>query len=116
MLKSNFSTYVWMHIGLLIYSIGLVFSKYAARYSWLTIQFLMCILLMTVFLLGFALIWQQILKKIPLSTALLNAEVCLIWTSLFGAFLFKEALSLKLFAGIGLILAGVSLVNRSEST
>ena len=58
----------------------------------------------------YAILWQQVLKKVPLSVAMANKPVALILSLLWAFFLFKEALSVKVLFGIALIIAGVILI------
>jgi uncharacterized membrane protein YjjP (DUF1212 family) len=104
-----------MHIGLLFYSVGLVFSKLASQYYFVSIGFLLSIMMMSLMLATFAIIWQQVLKRVLLTTALLNAEVCLLWSALFGSLFFKEIITIKIIFGISLIVTGVFIVNRSDT-
>ena len=55
-------------------------------------------------------LWQQVLKRMPLSFAYSNKGVCTLWTALFGVLLFGESITLGKAAGILVVLIGVLLV------
>ncbi len=61
-------------------------------------------------LVVYAMLWQQTLKRMPLSFAYSNKAVCTLWTYLFGIVLLGEQLTWGKAAGILLVLAGVWLV------
>jgi hypothetical protein len=83
--KSKFKTYLLMHIGLLFYSVGLVFSKLASQYYFVSIGFLLSIMMMSLMLATFAIIWQQVLKRVLLTIKCrsLSAMVCPVWILVF---------------------------------
>ena len=58
----------------------------------------------------YAIIWQQILKHIPLTTAFLNKSVTLVWGMILGAVIFEEQITIKMVVGAIIVLAGVCLV------
>ena len=66
-------------------------------------------------LLGiYALGWQQILKRLPLTLAYTNKAVTLVWSIVFGVLLFHETVSLKQLIGCALAVAGVVLFVRAD--
>lgn len=58
----------------------------------------------------YAVLWQQILKKIPLSAAFSNKAVTIIWGMLWGFILFGEKISPNNIIGAVIVLCGVCLV------
>ena len=66
-------------------------------------------------LLGlYALGWQQVIKRLPLTTAFANKAVTVVWGLVWGALLFAEPITPGKLAGCGLIVAGVVLYAREE--
>ena len=57
-----------------------------------------------------AVLWQQSLKRMPLSFAYSNKGVVTLWSCLFGLMLFGERLTWGKAAGIAVVLLGVWLV------
>ena len=61
-------------------------------------------------LLCYSVLWQQVLKRMPLHFAYSNKGVCTLWTCLFGVLFFGESLSWGKAIGILVVLLGVGLV------
>lgn len=101
-----------LHGTLLLYSVVSVFAKLAgvrmAEASWtLTLVFLA---LEAFTLLLYSVLWQQVLKRMPLNFAYSNKGVCTLWTALYGVLLFGESITLGKAVGILVVLIGVLLV------
>lgn len=58
----------------------------------------------------YAVLWQQILKKVPLNLAYANKAVTLVWGMVWGAVIFKEHISVSNIIGAVIVLAGVLLM------
>ena len=101
-----------LHGTLLLYALTGVFAKSAGLYmgaaSWtLTILFLGLEMLA---LAAYSVLWQQVLKRMPLSFAYSNKGVCTLWTALMGLIIFGESLTVGKAIGILVVLIGVWLV------
>ena len=101
-----------LHGTLLLYAVVSVFAKLAGiqmaqAHVWLTLVFLG---LEAFVLLVYSVLWQQVLKRMPLNFAYSNKGVCTLWTALFGVVLFGESLTWGKAAGILVVLIGVLLV------
>lgn len=59
----------------------------------------------------YALFWQQMIKHFSLSVAYANKAMTLLWSALWAKLLFKETVSGKQMAAIGLVIFGTILVN-----
>lgn len=70
--------------------------------------------LVFVIMFGYALIWQQILKRMPLTVAYANRPVTLIWGIVWGALIFGEKITWNMIAGALVIFAGIWLVTGEE--
>ena len=103
-----------LHLLLLLFSLTTVLSKLAAGEAVLSPRF--CLFFGGEFiLLGiYALGWQQILKRLPLTLAYTNKAVTLVWSMVFGVLLFHETVSLKQILGCALAVAGVVLFVRAD--
>ena len=84
-----------LHILLLVYSLGAVCSKMAGKAEFLSIRFFFFYGLVLLNLFVYAIVWQQILKKLPLVTAFANKAVTVIWGMLWGMLIFKEKITLQ---------------------
>lgn len=63
----------------------------------------------------YAIVWQQLLKKIQLTTAFSNKAICMIWTMLWGWLFFDENISIWKIIGICIIIVGVILVVTTDA-
>ena len=101
--------YLVLHMGFLLSSFSGVCAKLAARQE-APAPFLfwygMDLLIMAVY----AVLWQQILKRLPLTVAYANKPVGLIWGMLWGWLLFGERISGRMLLGAGIIFAGIYMV------
>lgn len=106
--------FIVLHIILLIFSTGGIFSKLASGQTFLSLNF--CLLYgAMIFILGiYALLWQQILKYIPLTTAYVNKAVTIIWSTLWGTLLFHETITVQNVIGAIIVLAGVIIMVTGE--
>lgn len=113
-MKKNFFVYIFLHILLAVYSTAEVFSKLASSEPFGGPKFFLFYGCMIVILGLYAIGWQQILKKMPLTAAFANKSICIIWGSLWGIFLFRESLSVGKVAGIILIIIGIILFETDK--
>ena len=62
----------------------------------------------------YAVIWQQILRRMPLTVAYSNKPVTLVWGIIWGSLIFKEEISWNMVLGAAIIFAGIYLVVSSD--
>lgn len=105
---SKFKVFLELHIMLLVYSICGVFSKKASAVTFLSLNFFVYYGIVFVLLAFYAVIWQQILKKVPLTTAYSNKAVTVIWGIIWGFILFDEKITIGKV--IGAILVGIGII------
>lgn len=113
--KSRKSIYIKLHIILLLYSISAVCSKKAAGVPLFSTKFFIlygsCILFLGLYALG----WQQILKKLPLTTAFANKAITVVWGIVWGSLLFRETINIRHIIGAALVVLGVVLYAYADS-
>ncbi len=114
MAKTDKRVFLALHLLLLFYSLSSVLSKLAAAQPFLSFQFFLCYGGMFVILVLYALGWQQILKRLPLTVAFANKAVTLVWSMVFGALLFHEQIRLNQVIGCALAVIGVVLFVQPE--
>lgn len=112
--KVNIGILILLHIGLLVSSLSGVCSKKAALSEALSWDFFFWYGLVLVSMFVYALLWQQILKRMDLTTAYANKPVGLVWGMIWGVLLFKETISLKMILGAAVIFVGIFLVVTSD--
>lgn len=95
-------------------SFSSVFLKLAGRQDFLSLRYLFfygC----AVGVLGvYAVAWQLILEKLPLTTAYLRKGVTYVLIFIWAALIFGEAITLQQVIGIGIIIAGM-VVSMSDA-
>ena len=111
---TKIKTLLTLQLLFFIYSLGGIFSKYAANSGICSLQFFIFYGLVLLDMIVYAVIWQQVLRHVPLVTAYANKATTTIWGLLWGIFLFDEAVSLKKVLGIIIIVAGIILVVTSD--
>jgi len=102
--------YFHLHFILLLYSVNGIISKLASKNQFLTNAFLFYYSIVVFILFIYAILWQQILKKMTLTTAFSNKSVIVIWGMLWGALFFQEQITLQMIIGGAIISFGVYLV------
>lgn len=104
--------FLLLHITLFLYAVASVFAKAAGIH--LSVRDMTPVyvyLALEMLALGvYAALWQQTLKRMPLSFAYSNKGVGTLWMCLFGLIFFGESLTLGKTIGIVIVLCGVWLV------
>lgn len=103
-----------LHMMLMIYSTSGICSKMAAKQSFLSLPF--CFYYgMVILLLGFyAIGWQQVIKRIPLTMAFANKAVTVVWGIIWGVLVFHESLTPAKIVGAVIVVTGVVLFAISD--
>lgn len=103
-----------LHLLLMVYSASGILSKNAASVPFLSVEF--CLLYAGVLaLLGlYAIGWQQILKRMALTTAFSNKAVTIVWGIIWGTLFFMEPITLPKIGGAILIILGVILFSYAD--
>ncbi|MCI6936056.1 MAG: DMT family transporter [Clostridiales bacterium] len=114
MTKSKLKVLFLLHLMLMIYSLSGICSKKAAEVPFLSLKF--CLYYgIVILLLGFyAIGWQQIIKRLPLTTAFANKAVTVVWGIIWGAVFFHEKITLGKLLGAAIVIAGVVLYVLSD--
>ena len=115
MSASRAKTLLALHVLLLCYSFADVASKLAAGFDMLSMGFVVCYGVMLVILAIYALGWQQIIKRLPLTTAYANRGITVVWGILWGAVLFGEGITIGKLAGAAMICAGIALFSHADA-
>lgn len=103
-----------LHLILMIYSLSGVCSKLAAGEAFLSVRF--CLFYGAVILLlgVYAIAWQQVIKRMPLTTAFANKAVTTMWGLVWGLLFFHERITLGKVLGAALVIFGVVLFSTAE--
>ncbi|MBD5544383.1 MAG: EamA family transporter [Lachnospiraceae bacterium] len=106
--------YIVLHLILMFYAIGGIFSKRAAEFPLLSVSFFGNYMAVLVILAVYALFWQKILKKLPLTVAMANKSVTVIWGMIFGYLFFQEKITFCNVIGAVIIILGICLVVNGD--
>lgn len=103
-----------LHIMLAIYSFGSVLSKMAAKTDFMSTNFILLYICIVMVIGMYAIVWQQIIKKLPLTTAFANKAVTVIWGMIWGYLIFDEKMSINKLVGSLLVIAGIIIYAKSD--
>ena len=104
------SSFLLMYFSFFIYSLSGIFSKIASQKEFLSFSYILCFAGIICILGIYAILWQQVLKHIPLSVAMANKPIALILSLVWAFILFDEVLNAKTVVGIAIILAGLAII------
>lgn len=112
--KSSLITFIVLHVLLMIYSLNSILSKLASNESFLSIKWIL-LYAGVIFLLGiYAIGWQQIIKRMPLTSAYANKAITTIWGLIWGTLFFQERITIGKILGVLLIVSGIILFSTSD--
>ncbi len=119
MTKNNDKTkklkyYIALHIELLLFSLGGICSKAAGQYEFLSFWFIFFYCLVILNLAVYAIVWQQIIKVLPLNTAYSNKAITIVWGILWGKLFFNEQIKWTMVVGALVVIIGVLVVVRAD--
>lgn len=97
-----------------LYTLSGIAAKYASNYEFLSFGFIVCYGLEILVLGIYALIWQQIIKRVDISVAYANRSMAIFWSMLWAFLLFKEQITLQNLIGVALIFVGTWVVNSDD--
>lgn len=112
--KSKIKYFLELHVILFILSISGICSKMASKEDFLSIKFILLYGIMIGILGAYAIVWQQIIKHIPLTTAFCNKAIGIIWGIVWGIVIFKEAIKWNMILGAVIVIAGVIIVVMAD--
>lgn len=105
--------YIVLVGAIFIYTSSGVFSKLASQQDFASLLYL-AFLCGSVAVLGiYAVLWQQIIKRMPVGDAYLFKGTGVIFGLALAHFVFGEAITLYNIVGAGIIIAGITLNARS---
>ena len=106
--------YLFLHIELFVLSLSGICSKIASQSDFLSISFIFWYGLVILNLGIYAIVWQQIIKHLPLTTAYANKAVNIAWGILWGMIIFHEQIKWNMILGAIIVIFGVILVVKAD--
>ncbi|MBR2121823.1 MAG: transporter [Lachnospiraceae bacterium] len=101
---------------IVIFSITSVLAKFASEQEFLSGGFVLFYGLEVMVLGIYAVCWQQIIKRFDISVAYANKATVLLWGAVWSRLIFNEVPSPRQFAAMGLVIAGVVILNLSGNS
>lgn len=102
----------------LLYSFVSMLSKIASgmmeQYGFWSWQFILLFCGMVGGLGVYAVLWQQVLKKVELITAYVHKSTTLLWSLVWSATIFHETIQWNNVVGIVIIVVGIILVTQDD--
>ena len=108
-MSKNTKTILALNILLMFFSLGGIFSKLASKQSFLSLKFILCYGSLLFIMFVYAIGWQQIIKRLPLTMAYANRAVTILWGIIWGLLFFNEKLNVGKIIGAVIVIAGVLL-------
>ncbi len=96
-----------LHVGVLISSLSSICLKLAAAEPRFSMRWILLYFGAVASLGTYAILWQQVLKRMSLISAFLNRSVKVLWAMLWGLLIFHEWLTWNMLLGVAIVLAGV---------
>lgn len=112
--KKKWKDYLLLHFILFFYSLSSVCAKFASNESFGSKKFIIFYGVSLGILFIYAIVWQQLLKKFPLTTAYSNKAITIIWGLFWGYFIFNENLSLKKVIGAFIVIIGIFILSSEK--
>lgn len=103
-----------LQFAIVIYSLANVAAKLASGYPYFSRPFLIIYALELLALMIYAVIWQQVIKRVDLSIAYISRAFSVFWLMLWAVLIFREKIQVNNIIGAACILAGILVVNKDE--
>lgn len=113
-MNNKLKTILALHIILVIYSTSTIFSKLASGQQFLSFKFCLYYGLIIVLLGFYAIGWQQIIKRMPLTAAFANKAVTVVWGIIWGFIFFHEPITAGKVIGAVLVIAGIVMYAMAD--
>jgi len=102
--------YVILFANFVLYSFCLVMASWAGRFSFISFSALWRYAVGFIILGIYAIVWQQILKYIPLTVAYACRSVTVLLGMLWSVVFFADTITMQMGIGATLVICGVVLV------
>ena len=112
--RDKLRVFIALHVVLMVYSTSTICSKMAAKQGLLSFKFCFFYGLIILLLGLYAVGWQQIIKRLPLTTAFANKAVTVIWGLVWGRLFFSEPITMGKMIGVILVVIGIVVFAKSD--
>ena len=108
-LISEYKKYIILILVFFFYSTVSIAAKFTSLQEFLSLKYFLVLAIVVAMLGIYAIIWQQILKRIELTTAYMFKGTSLIFVLLFSALIFNETITVWNIVGASLIVGGMRI-------
>ena len=112
--SEKIKTLLGLHLLIMVYSMSGICSKMAAKQPFLSFKFCIYYGIIIVLLGLYAIGWQQIIKRIPLTTAFANKAVTVVWGLIWGLVFFGEEITIGKVVGVLCVVLGVVIYAKAD--
>lgn len=112
--KMSWKMLLVIQLAVLFYTVSGIASKLASSYPFMSLGFILCYGALIAVLGIYAIVWQQIIKRVDISIAYANRAMAIFWSMLWAFLLFREEITLQNLLGVFLIFIGTWVVNSSD--
>lgn len=112
--KISLPLFLLLQGAVCLYTVSGIAAKLASNYEFLSLGFVLCYGAEIAILGVYAIVWQQIIKRVDISIAYANRSMAIFWSMLWASVLFHEQITVQNIIGVVLIFAGTWVVNSSE--
>lgn len=114
MIKQRIKVLIILHIMLMIYSMSGICSKLASQEEFLSFRFCLYYGIIILLLGLYAIGWQQIIKRMPLTLAFANKAVTVVWGIVWGLLFFNEKITVGKVTGVIMIIFGIVMFATAD--
>ena len=108
-MNKNTKTILALNVLLMFFSLGGIFSKLASKQPFLSLKFILCYGALLFIMFVYAIGWQQVIKRLPLTMSYANRAITIVWGIIWGLLFFNEKLNVGKIIGAVIVIAGVLL-------
>ncbi len=112
--KITIKQIILLQAVIMIYTASGVFAKLASGNEFMSWKFILFYGAEICVLGIYALLWQQIIKRVDLSIAYANRAMAIIWSMIWAAVFFHEDITLQNIIGVIIVLIGTMVVNSEH--
>ncbi|WP_338108296.1 EamA family transporter [Bacillus pseudomycoides] len=113
-MKPTMKNYVFLHVAFLLYSIILLYMKWAAKFPVSSISFFIAYFGLVVILFGYAILWQQVIKHFEISKAYSHRGIIILWSMLWSVIFLGETIKWNNLLGAAILMIGIVVVTKDE--
>lgn len=113
--KLGLTSLVLLLVAFLIYSTTGIFTKLASKETFLSFGYLSFFAMVIISMGIYAVLWQIILKRVPLTQAYLFKSMTVVFSLLFAYGIFSETITWKNLLGASFIVVGIIVNSQSKA-